>query len=246
MRKGLIYKIMQNIIISKRLLWFAERVRQGVNFFDIGTDHAKLPVYLVKSGKISNAVASDIGEGPVERARKYIALNRLCSCISTRIGDGLCGIDITPPADIAICGMGGETIINILSQASAVKSSDIRLMLQPMTDFAMLRRYLADNGFYAVDEDIVESDNRMYQCIIVGYDGVKRVLSDAEAELGKLCIEKQSSSFIKYVERRYNIVKKCIDGMKRASLDTEKEENLLKEYDKFLTTEFAPMKGAVK
>lgn len=228
---------MQDNTIRPRLLWFAERVRDGVTFADIGTDHAKLPVFLVKNGKISHAFASDIGEGPIERARAYIAINGLSDKIKTYIGDGVTHLDIQLPADIAVCGMGGETIINIIDSAPFLKNSDIRLLLQPMTDFTMLRRYLAENGFEALDEDIVESDGRMYQCLMVCYTAKQYQLSDAEAELGKMCIEKRSDTFLKYVQRRYNIVKKCADGKIKAGLNASEEAALLADYDKILKGE---------
>ncbi len=220
--------------IPTRLLWFAERVRCGVCFADIGTDHAKLPVFLLKNGKISSAIASDIGEGPIAHARTYIGLNGLSEQISTHVGDGIAHLDIISPADIAICGMGGETIINIINGASVVKSDGIRLLLQPMTDFAMLRNYLAENGFSFIDEDIVLSDSRMYQCIIVEYSGKNTILSNIEADLGPISIKKRSETFLKYVERRYNIIKARYDGKKLANADTAEEEHLLSEYNKIL------------
>lgn len=228
---------MSEISISQRLLWFADRVRSGVTFADIGTDHAKLPVYLVKCGKVARAIASDIGEGPIARARAYIGVNGLGDKISSFVGDGIAHLNIEAPADIAICGMGGETIINIINGAMFVKNRNIRLLLQPMTDFAILRNYLAENGFAPVDEDIIESDGRMYQCMVVEYIGEAYMLDSVEAELGALCIKKRSDTFLKYVQRRYNIVKKCHDGKIKANLDVSEEKNLLTDYDKILKGE---------
>lgn len=218
-------------------MWFADRVRRGVVFADIGTDHAKLPVYLIKSGKATRAIASDIGEGPIARARTYIAMNGLSNKIDTYIGDGIAHLDITAPADIAICGMGGETIVNIIAGAPFVKNPDIRIMMQPMTDFTMLRKYLAENGFYPIAEDIIESDGRMYQCMIYGYNGEKYAISDVEAELGAKCIEARSETFVKYVKRRYNIVKKCLDGKNKAGIDPSEEKALLANYEVILNRE---------
>lgn len=228
---------MADNLISPRLLWFAERVRGGVTFADIGTDHAKLPVYLVKNGKVACAVASDIGEGPIAHARAHIGINGLSDKIKTFVGDGISHLDIETPADIAICGMGGETIVGILMGAPFVKNKDIRLLLQPMTDFAFVRNYLAKNGFYPIDEDIVESDGKLYQCMVVCFNGETYSLTNTEAQLGKLCIEKRSSAFLDYVGRRYNIVKKCCDGKSKAGLDISEETALLADYDKILKGE---------
>lgn len=228
---------MTDFSISTRLAWFAARVRNDVLFADIGTDHAKLPVYLVKSGKIKNAIASDIGEGPITRARTFIAINGLTDEIKTFIGDGIAHLDIEPPADIAICGMGGETIINIISGAPFVKQCGIRLLLQPMTDFTAVRIFLAKNGFEPTDEDIILSDGKMYQCIVADYTGKTYFLNAAEAELGKLCIAKRSEAFIEYVKHRKANMEKWINNKSKAGHDTTEECVLLDAYNKILKGE---------
>ena len=225
---------MSELLLSPRLFWFAERTRQGILLADIGTDHAKLPVYLVKTGKIEKAIASDIGEGPIAHARAHISANRLSKQITTYVGDGIAHLNIETPADIAICGMGGETIIGILERAQFVKDRDIRLLLQPMTDFAMLRYYLAKNGFIESDSAIVESDGKLYQCMTMSYTGESYTLTEIEAELGKLNILTKSKEFVEYVKRRRNILQKCRDGKRKANLDVSGEEALICEYDKIL------------
>ena len=41
---------------------------------DIGTDHGYIPIYLLQQKKIPAAIAMDINEGPLERAKEHIAL----------------------------------------------------------------------------------------------------------------------------------------------------------------------------
>ena len=47
----------------------AAYVRRGSAVADIGTDHAYLPIYLIEKGISPRAVAADINEGPLDRAR---------------------------------------------------------------------------------------------------------------------------------------------------------------------------------
>ncbi len=225
---------MTDISISTRLLWFAERVRKEVFFADIGTDHAKLPVYLVKNGKVKNAVASDIGEGPIARAKTFIALNSLTDKIKTYIGDGIAHLDITLPADIAICGMGGETIINIIKGAPFVMQHGVRLLLQPMTDFAAVRNFLGEAGFEIVDEDVVLSDGKLYQCIVADFTGKTYKLRADEAEFGALCIENKGDAFIEYVTTRKHNIEKWIDNKQKAGHDVTSEQELLDACEKIL------------
>ena len=49
---------------EERLRLCAGFVPENARLADIGTDHAYLPVWLCRSGKIQKAIAADIGEGP--------------------------------------------------------------------------------------------------------------------------------------------------------------------------------------
>ena len=58
--------------LSKRLMAAAEECREGSFIADVGTDHAYLPVYLAREGKIRGAVASDINVDPSRGRRKIL------------------------------------------------------------------------------------------------------------------------------------------------------------------------------
>ena len=57
--------------LSLRLSAVADMVTEGNRLVDVGCDHGYLPVYLVMNKKIPKAIAADIGEGPLSRARTY-------------------------------------------------------------------------------------------------------------------------------------------------------------------------------
>ena len=75
--------------MNLRLNRLVEMVDPGSRLADIGTDHAYLPILLVKSGKISHAIASDVAAGPLENAKTDIAAAGLSDQIETRLGSGL-------------------------------------------------------------------------------------------------------------------------------------------------------------
>ena len=56
--------------LDERLQLVASFVRPGSVVADIGTDHAYLPVQLVKTGICPKAYACDLREGPFQNARK--------------------------------------------------------------------------------------------------------------------------------------------------------------------------------
>ena len=212
-----------------RLLAAAAFVRQGAVLADIGTDHAYLPIYLVASGRVSRAVAADIGEGPIALARANIAARGLSDRIETVMTDGLLGLSEKGVTDITVCGMGGELISRILQDASFVKDKGIRLILQPMSRAATLRRYLAENGFAIIAERPCRAAGRVYSCLCAEYDGVARTLSPAEAEVGvpTLTNEAEENAFAELLERKIKAVREKIDGLRAAALPAGEDEALL-------------------
>ena len=169
--------------ISERLCTAASYVRDGAVVADIGTDHAYLPIYLALENKITRAIASDVNEGPISKARENISKYNLDNTIDTCIANGLDGIDKYSPTDIVICGMGGELIVQILESSEYIKKQGIRLILQPMTMVKELREYL-QNGYSTIAENVVFEDNKLYQIICVEYDGIIKQYSDIQLELG--------------------------------------------------------------
>lgn len=157
--------------LDKRLSCVASLVRLGSRVADIGTDHAYLPVYLVESSLCPFAVASDIGEGPLEAARHTVLTAGLESKISCRLGDGLSTVKAGEVDDVVIAGMGGETIVAILDAAPFVKDPSLRLIMQPMTHGEDLRRWLLENGFSVVEEHLVQDKHHLYPVMAAVYSG---------------------------------------------------------------------------
>ena len=162
--------------LDARLSCAADFVRDGAVLADVGTDHAYLPIALLSCGAISFAYAADVAEGPLATAKAHLDdCAREQSGLSDRIRlvltDGLVGLnDVIPTVtDITICGMGGELIARILSDAPFVKNPDIRLILQPMTMQPVLRRWLGDNGFAVERERLCTANGKLYSVLCCHY-----------------------------------------------------------------------------
>ena len=145
------------LALQPRLHLLARLVPEGCRLTDVGTDHGYLPVALLQQGRITAAIASDIGAEPREHARRtalqYGMDFRLCA--------GLSGVAPEETDVIVIAGMGGETIISILQDAPWTADGQHRLLLQPMTKAAALRHWLADNGYTFTGEHLVEDKGRI-------------------------------------------------------------------------------------
>ena len=141
--------------LGPRLALCAALVRQGSSLCDVGTDHAYLPIWLLKTGKISRALACDINPGPLEAARREGAKYGVGEELSFRLSDGLRAVSPQEAEDTVIAGMGGELILRIVLETPWLRDSSKRLVLQPMSSVPQLRRGLAQGGFAVLEAEAV-------------------------------------------------------------------------------------------
>ncbi len=185
-------KMTNKIKLSQRLAAVAALVGKG-SVADIGTDHAMLPIRLVQDGH-PGALASDINEGPCQRARTNIYEWGLHGRITVVCAPGLAAVREYKPDNIVIAGMGGEMIASIIEASDYPMESRCRLVLQPQSMQDVLRRFLAHSGFIITDETVVEDAGKYYQVIAAVYDGIKRTFTDSEYKLGALNIKRCAES----------------------------------------------------
>lgn len=200
--------------LDARLAACASFVREGCKLADIGTDHAYLPIYLAKQGKIERGIAADVNEGPLAKASMNVRKYEVENLVQTRISDGLEVIFPHEVDDIVIAGMGGELIVRILEAAPWVKDSEKHLILQPMTAAEELRQYLQRAGFSVKKETAAEVDGKVYSAMLAVYDPEHRNegvlfpyigLLDAATPEGKA-----------YIERQIRFYQNKADGLQRA------------------------------
>ncbi len=154
--------------LGARLLTVADAVPECGSMVDCGCDHGYVSIYTMQSGKVKRITASDINRGPLENAKGEIASAGLSDKIETRLTDGLCGI--ARHDCVVIAGMGGETIVDIISKAPWTKDG-VALILQPMTKPEILREYLYREGFSIYREQIVREGGHMYAVISARFEG---------------------------------------------------------------------------
>lgn len=208
------------IRLDPRLSLCAAFVRDGAKVADIGTDHAFLPVSLVKSGKIPCAIAVDINKGPLESGTRTIKQFGLSNRISTRLSNGLEKISPNECDDIIIAGMGGELICSIISSAVWLKSNAKHLILQPMTHAETLREFLYSNRFEIIREQAVKSDGRLYTVILAVYYGKKNNPSHLLNYVGKLKPTEREIDKL-YIEYILLSLKKKHSGLKQGKRRSE-------------------------
>ena len=152
---------MKRIALQPRLRLLAEMTPPGGRLADIGTDHGYLPVWLLQEGRIPSAIASDVGAEPLEHARRT-AEEYETQGLNFRLCDGLSGIEPEETDTVVIAGMGGETIIHILTDSPWPRDSGCTLLLQPQTKVEFLRLWLSRNGYACENERLVWDKGKLY------------------------------------------------------------------------------------
>ncbi|MDE6904590.1 MAG: class I SAM-dependent methyltransferase [Lachnospiraceae bacterium] len=151
--------------LSKRLSLLSHMVTEGHVLADVGTDHGYIPIYLVKQGKIPKAIAMDIRQGPLLRAREHIGEYDLGGYIETRLSDGVASLHEGEADTILIAGMGGGVILHILKEGKNVIESTEELVLQPQSEMEKVREYLFQMGYGITGENMLFEDGKFYQML---------------------------------------------------------------------------------
>jgi tRNA (adenine22-N1)-methyltransferase len=225
------------MILDIRLRAAADMVPRGARLADIGSDHAYLPIALCLENKIEYALASDINEGPVGAAVANIHKNGLADRIKAVRADGLDKTREFDPDCITILGMGGELIVSILDKADWVRNGGITLVLQPMTHPEILAKYLVQQGFEITDEKIVRDggrDDRIYRILSAKFDGKSRKLTECEALIGRINIDRCDEITTAYIKKNIRILETRIVGKTGAGADAEREKLIVSELNSFL------------
>lgn len=149
--------------LSKRLKCVADMVTKGSRVADVGCDHGYVSIFLVKQSVAVKVIAMDVKKGPLECARQNVEREGLAGYIELRLSDGLKALS-DGEVDTVICaGMGGRLVIKILSEGRTLLKNVKELILQPQSEIHLVRRYLYEQGFVIVQENMVLDDGKYYQ-----------------------------------------------------------------------------------
>ena len=159
---------MESMVLTPRLACLAALVPPGARLADVGTDHGKLPIALLRAGRVASAIGSDIGAGPLEHAARNAAEHG--AALSLRLAPGLDAVQPDECDTVSIAGMGGQTIADILRAAPWTADGAHLLLLQPMTMAYELRQWLWANG-YAIEREAPCREGRRHYVVIVARGG---------------------------------------------------------------------------
>ena len=222
--------------ISDRLKLVISFVAPCETAADIGTDHAYVPIALVKAKTVKRAFALDINKGPLERARKHIEQENLSECIETRQSDGLEALCENEADSIIISGMGGELTVNILERGEKVVKTAKELVLSPHSEVFLVRKYLVKNGYEIVKEKMIFDMGKYYTVLKAVKINQKnniidnKILDNYDQKdylYGKKLIEEKDAVLKEYLEwkkkQQTQILEQLEGNTKRAATQRRKE-----------------------
>lgn len=188
----------------------------GSTVADIGTDHAYLPIYLMKNKIAPRVIATEINTGPLNIAKKNISKAGFEEEIEIRLGNGL---EPIKPGEIevaVIAGMGGITINTILQNSFKVAHSLKKIILQPMTDVHLVRAYLQNHNFKLKNEELEIEDGHYYEILVVT-PGEAIEYDDLLLEIGPILLKKKHPLMADFLEEKIFNYRKVINSLDNCS-----------------------------
>ncbi|AWK51012.1 SAM-dependent methyltransferase [Clostridium beijerinckii] len=216
--------------LSKRLNWIIEKLDKVEIIMDVGTDHGYIPIYLVKNDIAKKVIASDINKEPLKKAKINASLDGVLDKIDLRLGGGLVPLNNKEANAVIIAGMGGNLIRDILeNDLNKVKNLDY-LILQPAQNPEVLRKYLYNNNYEILEEDICLDENKYYEIFKVKYKiGDYILLEDIFYEISPTMLSKKLPLFKSYIENKIEKNKRVMEFIKDNTEHAIERKNELKE-----------------
>jgi len=178
----------------------SEAVSQNRCVADVGTDHGFVPIRLVEQGAACRAIAMDVRQGPLERAREHILQHGMEAQIETRLGDGLSVLKPGEADTVIIAGMGGELMLKILREGAHLHGQIRHYILSPQSELSLFRHGLETLGLLISDEVMVEEDGKYY-VVMTAKPGKMEYGEEYQYRYGDCLIRKVSLVLQSFLER---------------------------------------------
>lgn len=193
------------IVLSRRLQAIADMVTPGSRVADVGCDHGFLSIYLVQKKISPRVLAMDVRKGPLSRAKEHIAECGLNQYIETRLSDGLEAYR-QGEADTMVCaGMGGRLMEKIITRGGQKAKTLRELILQPQSELPAFRRFLGEQGYCIVKENILCEEGKFYFLIKAVWTGQADMEQEPlYEEFGKQLLEHRHPVLKEYLAYRIN------------------------------------------
>lgn len=188
------------IKLSKRLLSIANLVDDNSKVVDIGCDHGLVSIYLAMNKQNISIIASDINQNALDNAIKNINKYHLEDKIKVCLSNGLDNINDEIDT-IIISGMGGHTIVDILTNNQEKLNTVNNIIIQSNNDIEYVRRKIVKLGYCISKEELI-LDKNIYYTVILFTKGKKKY-TNKEYYFGPILLKENSKIFIERKNKEY-------------------------------------------
>ncbi|MBR6585109.1 MAG: SAM-dependent methyltransferase [Firmicutes bacterium] len=211
--------------LTPRLKTIADEIKAGETMADIGTDHGFLPIYLWEAGISPHVIMADISRGSLDKARDNCEMLHPEKEFDLRLGSGIEVLENGEVDAVAIAGMGGILMTEILGADFEKVHSFRRLILQPRNHVGKLRYWLLNNGFKIVNEQLVREGKFICEILTVEPKEVAVSMNqdedDIEYQYPHTLIKFKNDLTEEYLQRKLNLERQVLRSMAMGSQTTE-------------------------
>lgn len=208
--------------INNRLKLVGDYVDKGSIPLDIGCDHAKLSIYLLKEKNFPFVYASDNKIGPLNQARENVNYYNLADKIELIKADGLNSLNDKIDT-ITVTGMGGLTINKMFLENKNKLTNIKTIILSPNNFIKEVRETINKLGYYLKDEELVEESNKLYHILV--FSKGNKIYSYKELYLGPILMTKNKEIIKKYYRNELSNINNLLLNNK---ISIEKKEKFIK------------------
>lgn len=192
--------------------------------YDIGTDHAYLPIAAVQTKTVKKAYAVDNKKGPLTQAEKSIAQAGLKGTVIPTLASGIDALNEDCDL-ITISGLGGNAIYDILKNGlfPNVKT----MILQANNHTELLRKLTTIIPFKITDEQVVVQKGETY--IIIKLEIGREVLDETDLYIGPILRKNPPDPYKASLEAEHLFLEHLIQTIpdEKAKAPLMKKRNLL-------------------
>ena len=209
-------------MLSKRLREVAKFIDKGKVVYDVGSDHALLPCFLVQEKICDRVYACDNKQGPLNKAIENIRRFQLEDEIIPVLANGIDKISQDVNI-ITICGMGFYTVKTILENKEKLEIAyemkyDINIAYSKIADEITLT---ANGAQWKLQEETIAS-NSYFKELCINTQNFKDILG----EQGYISILSNNKEIAKIISNQEENIKVNIETnkLKEITLKTSKPQ----------------------
>jgi len=220
------------MVLSERLMMSIGMIPEGKVVADVGCDHARVAIWLVKNEIAPRVIATDLRPGPLSHADANIAYFHCEDKIETRLSDGLENLKPSEAEVILIAGMGGALTVHILSEGLERIQEATDLILQPQSERGAVRKFLLSHSFAITEEACCVEDGKFYNSIHAvnlrklpeaEFTGEATDYKPAELEFGKLLLQEQNPVLYAHLKNEYRKALIVKENLERNDTESARE-----------------------